>query len=274
MAGDNPIKGGVDTSPASPAPVIPEDAAQDDAANLVEAWFFQNFEDPARGMPRNGHDDGFYFTHGGPYSAADILSQVFQNRLSDSEINYLASQIERDNDAWVPSSGRRLPPDDEAEWDRAEWDRNRWPDPVTAAHVDMLSRIEDVERTLAVADASDGGIGHNRPPGSIDEPALPPIDREEIGRALALLKSQPVQPDTTAFVPIEVALKVIGRAAATVGVWLAARANDFVVEGVKAAGKVAGTGLAGWGVWHQLDADLQALVVAGFKWAGIINPLF
>lgn len=264
MLGDDPIKGGVDTAPASAAPVIPEDAAEDDAANLVEAWFFENFEDPARGMPRNGHDDGFYFTHGGPYAAADILFQVFQNRLTDSEINYLASQIDRDNDAWVPSAGRRLPPDEDEGWN-VNISMTLLDQPTPAdAYSEMLSRIEVVERALAVLDDHRAGIGHNQPPGPIDDLPLPPIDREEIGRALAVLKSQTVRPESKVRPLILRAIGSIKTAADVAGQWLAAKGDIAADEFAKSFGKTTGEMAA-----YALPGLLSALLAAATKWIGL-----
>lgn len=275
---DDPIKGDGEVAPASVAPPIPEAATIDEAFDLIEDWFNENFEDPVHGMPYDGREGGYLYTHGGPYEADDILYRVYGDRLSDSERAEIADRLNEESDAWVPSGARRLPPDDDdGEWDQADWDRSKWTKPDTAAaaaHAEMLSHIEAVEQTLTTIDADHGGMGHNKPPEVMERLPPLPIDREEMGRALAVLKSQPVRPEPGAFVSIEAALKVIGGTAAKVAAWHAARANDFVLEAVKAAGKVAGTGLAGWGAWHQLDADLQALVVAGLKWAGIINPPF
>lgn len=266
---DDVLRGDGQALPTSPVPSL-RGALPPIAARLMGEWFQANFEPPAVSTQYIYENIDYRHVGGGPYTSED-LAEVFESQLSRAVRRLTAQELDTVSRYWIPHVSRSLPPDDEADWDRAEWDRARWPDPATAAHADMLARIEAVERTLSAADASAGGRGHNRPPGPIDDLPLPPIDREEIGRALALLKSQPVQPETTAFVPIEAALKVIGGAAAKVAAWFAARVNDFATAAVKAAGGVAGTAIAGWGVWKQLDAELQALVVASLKWAGIIN---
>lgn len=45
---------------------------------LVE-WFFENYEDPANGVPYESAEGGYQYVFGGPYDAREALESRFPN---------------------------------------------------------------------------------------------------------------------------------------------------------------------------------------------------
>lgn len=262
MAG--PLDADIQIAAASKPPKIASNIALDDATILVVEWFGENFESPAQSTPYESREGGYQYIWGGPYETDDILDAAFGDEMSDELRSEVKSILENESDVWVPNSSRILAPSE-------DFGATYGLDDV---HAQMLQRVEAVERALAEIDKARRGIGHNRPPEPLNDEPLNEVERREMGEALATLRSQPIEPAATAFLSIENAIGTIKAAAAKVSAWLGARLSDFTIEAIKSAGKVAGSGVAGWGLWKQLDGDLQALVAAALKWATIINPPF
>jgi hypothetical protein len=46
-------------------------------------WFYENYEDPANGVPYDGREGGYIYTSGGPYDPEEELEKQFPNVSSD-----------------------------------------------------------------------------------------------------------------------------------------------------------------------------------------------
>lgn len=264
MAG--PLDADIQVLAASSIPDIDEDISLDDAVAVVEEWFLHNFEDPVHSTPYSSEDGGYSYVWGGPFEASEILDEAYDYELRSDVKEEVLSSLEAMGDTWVISQGRILPPDDDEEAESAG--------PVEASHQSLLEKVGAVERVLAEIDQARGGIGHNRPPESIDEEPITDLDRREMGEALSLLKAQPAQPSASAFMSIEAALGTLRKAAIKIGSYLAQRGNDFVTSAVKSAGDATGKAIIGLGAWSLLGNEVNDLIAAGLKWLGLINPPF
>ena len=224
------------------------------AVEQITDWFFANFEDPANSTPYESAEGGYLYIWGGPYDARDIIENVFADTASEELIAAAIEAVEREAHGGAPPERRTPPPADElpAARDRA------------ALQAEMLRRIAALERALDEASAS--GIGHNHPPEPIDEIALGPDDQQKIRRSLSVLKEQPPAPPEAAIPTLEAeARKLDGYSKRVLG-WLAERADDFVTEAFKEAGKEFGKWTARLMMWKTVGALLAAAATAAIAW--------
>lgn len=68
----------------------------------MEAWFRDNFEDPAEETPFVSQEGGYIWVNGGPYDAMDELVAEFSGIVPDSIIEELANQLEGECPEWAP----------------------------------------------------------------------------------------------------------------------------------------------------------------------------
>jgi hypothetical protein len=66
----------------------------------LEAWFFENYKDPADGVPYDNREGGYQYVNGGPYEAGEELVQAFPN-VPDHLVTMAADQIEFKGHEWV-----------------------------------------------------------------------------------------------------------------------------------------------------------------------------
>jgi hypothetical protein len=96
----------LDVGPLSPCPNV-RGLADEDAAEAMVEWFWENFEDPVHHTP---HDEGEYvFIWGGPYDAREELEAAFSSTTSERAIEIATDSIETEGFEWVPSSARIVP---------------------------------------------------------------------------------------------------------------------------------------------------------------------
>jgi hypothetical protein len=220
----------------------------DDAIALIRDWFFDNFEDPAHSTPYESAGGGYQYIWGGPYNTRDIVENVFADTASDELIETAIDEIELEGMEWVPSSRRRLPPEED--------DIEQVDDPAEL-HADMLRRIGELEQAVEEARATPG-IGHNNPPGAIEPVTLSAEDAREIKALLADLKQQPVVPTDDG---------KAARAAVDGLKQKAALLKEFItIETAKEAVKYAAGGLLVW-----LVPKVEAVILAALKWIGSLG---
>jgi hypothetical protein len=153
------------------------------------------------------------------------------------------------------------------------------PDAATSRR-EMLARLDDLERMIEPLVAGVGMIGHNGPPGSIEDPDLPEVepsltdppltvrDLDVIKASISELRLQASAPRPDLAV-VERSRGILGRAARFVGRWLLLAAD----EAVKAAGKTAGALLVAGAVmgWQQLAPALEGAASSVSAWAQTIE---
>jgi hypothetical protein len=204
-----------------------------DAVEAIKDWFLSNFEDPVHHTPYESAEGGYQYIWGGPYEARDIIENVFEGRAQRSVIEEAIGQLEGESLEWVPSSSRQQPPEPDFENEDEPPSRSS-----TELYREMQGRIRELEEVLAHTPRPPSGIGHNRPPESLDLEPLDESDRKEINEALDVIKSQPVEPADAE--PVALAYMKFETKLAKLGKWLAKQGEVFTTEAVKEAGKQTG----------------------------------
>lgn len=205
------------------------DLAHDEAVELIEEWFFENFEDPANSTPHESAEGGYQYIWGGPYYTRDIIENVFADTATDELITAAVKWLERKSSLWVPSIRRRKSPEDDGEM------VVEWLDPA-AAHAELQQQLLSLGEALAALPASPPGLGHNNPPETIEAVPYTPEDRAEIVSAVAALQAQPVTPVDDGKAATEAAT-VLEKKAGKFREWLVRQGDNFVTEFVKESGK-------------------------------------
>lgn len=175
---------------------------------LMMAWFYQNFEDPAERTPYENAEGAYQWIWGGPYKARDMLHQKFGAIVSTRLVEKAARAVEADGIVdWAPAPQREdkhvvasfppsvvgpiMPPDEPPPL-------YTFLDEPSAAYGTSLERHARAETRAAVEKLlaalpppQPAGIGHNRPPDSELEPAeRERASIEEVRRATAKLSSE------------------------------------------------------------------------------------
>lgn len=240
------------------------DLTVEEAAELIRDWFLENFEDPANMTPYESREGGYQYIWGGPYDARDVVSDIFADVVSDEIIEAAVSEIESDGIwEWAPHNGRIEPPED---WD----DR---PSGSTAAilHAAMLARIEALEAALRERRTTEPGIGHNRPPGPIEEDGWTAAHDREIDDALQILKAQPPEPDNQPPEAVE-AVSRLRTARQRIADYVMKQADNVVTNATSALGKTIGAGLAL--LLGDLAGLLDGVIEAASRWLSSLAAVF
>jgi hypothetical protein len=198
----------------------------EDAVEKIKDWFFENFEDPVHSTPYISAEGGYQYIWGGPYSARDIIENIFADAASQELIDAAIEELESEGWDWVPSSNRRQPPEEDEPPS----------EDASTLHAKMLRRIASLEEAMAQLPGVSPGIGHNRSPEPIEESPLTVADRTEIAAAVDALKAQPVEPQDEGKAATEAA-QILKSKGQKISEWLARQADTFVSEAVKEAGK-------------------------------------
>ena len=113
MAIDTSTWDEIQLDPLSPPPENFNDLSVEEAVKLIQDWFFNNFEDPAHSTPYDSGEGGYQYIWGGPYEAADVISNVFAGVAAEEVINAAIEAIEHEGLVWVPNERRIQPPEDD-----------------------------------------------------------------------------------------------------------------------------------------------------------------
>jgi hypothetical protein len=70
------------------------------SADEMVDWFFENFEDPANGVPYDSGEGGYQYVLDGPHNADDVLTDQFPEA-SREDIDEAVRVIENDGYEWV-----------------------------------------------------------------------------------------------------------------------------------------------------------------------------
>jgi hypothetical protein len=135
--------------------------SDEEIVDLMKAWFFDNFEDPAHSTP---WDEGEYvYIWGGPYNAEEELEDAFGDTATREAMEEAVSDIEHDGYEWAPSSSRLGPEEPSDEVVRAKiqlygalqrWDEDRVADLLAGkpgadfATAKLTVRVSDVATLL------------------------------------------------------------------------------------------------------------------------------
>ena len=76
---------------------------KEQASKVIErmtAWFYENYKDPADGVPYCSADGGYQYFNGGPYDPIDVLQEVFPD-VEFELVEAAANEIYNDGGEWV-----------------------------------------------------------------------------------------------------------------------------------------------------------------------------
>jgi hypothetical protein len=136
--------------PVGPPPDVAS-LSREDAIMSIKGWFLQNFDDPVHDTPYVSAEGGYQYIWGGPYEVRDILETFFSDVVPEELIRAAAEELENESLEWVPSSGRRQPPED--------WVNHSIPEDPHSIYLDSYHQVGDL---LAKESNDDGGHLINR----------------------------------------------------------------------------------------------------------------
>lgn len=208
---------------------------------LMIQWFSENFEDPAVRTPYESAEGGYQWIWGGPYEARDELYSMFGDLVSESLIEEVAEEVEREGlTDWAPVSSpddydETEPPDEPATLDiYLDEPGSRY---GTAAEREVRKKasiaLERLEKIIKKRQAI--GIGHNQPPEAMDVPDLP-----EVQKAVAELKLEFYKPNP-AIAKIKRWAKPLRDALVVASKWAARKADRAVDAAMTPIGAGSGT---------------------------------
>jgi hypothetical protein len=229
-------------------------AKRESAIETMEAWFFEQFEDPQIRTPSDGEDQTYIFPWGGPFEAGDVLHGAFSHDFDAEWIQAAAERIERDGTLeWAPTR---------------EGDYYEHPDPeeespplqVAQLSADILARLDALEAIVATLPTTPSNLGHNSPPEHI---GLPPYTDETAAEVVAAIAE--TRAELTVATPDPAKLETLSKRyegwGMKIGAWLAGKGNLIVDEFIKNSVKL-GT-LAGFlGLFTEIADKLTKLAHA------------
>ena len=92
-----------------------EKAGLETQKEVMEFWFYSNYEDPVHSCPYNSKEGGYQFIYGGPYEADEELLNEFSDIVPEEVIEELAKELQDECPEWSGDSS--VSPDDYTEWD-------------------------------------------------------------------------------------------------------------------------------------------------------------
>ncbi len=177
----------------------------DDIADLLVAWFLDNFEDPAERMPRDPESEyGYVFMDGGPYDAREVLNDFFYDEVGEEAIEKAVIKLERSSSVWSPK------PDVRPYTEYVVTNEN---DIVTDNGIPVVVSGQPYNRLEALADKAlrasftatkieklfQTGIGHNNPPEPIEKYTFDANDlrtiQNQLSNIVTLVQTQQLKTD-------------------------------------------------------------------------------
>ena len=160
---------------------------------VLKAWFFRNFEDPAESTPHDSSEGGYQFIWGGPYDADEELRDEFEPLgVSHEVIDEVVEEVTKDGlFLWAPTRDRLT---DESErhvddgWYPLALDEAVFPRPSEeqAARQNVLERIGALEERLRALEDNPPVAGSNVPPWTTE---TAPLSVDEYLRIEQIVKS-------------------------------------------------------------------------------------
>jgi hypothetical protein len=215
----------------------------------MEAWFFDQFENPEVEMPRDSDEQIYIFPWGGPFDAGDMLRDHFGHDYEESWIAETIESIEKDGTfEWAPTSHGDFyehPEPDRAETERAQ------------LGAQILMRLDELEHVIQSLGARPNSMGHNQPPDDIGLPPYSEEDRQVLAATIDETRTelQSPAPDAAKLATLSSRFRRVG---ALVGAWLAKKADLAVDEAIKTSIKAA-SWTAAVALLTDLGDDLIAL---------------
>ncbi len=78
-----------------------ENADEDTQLEVMKAWFFDHYEDPAESTPYETKEGGYIYIWGGPFNAFEILIEKFDGIVPEKVIEELATDLAGISTEWT-----------------------------------------------------------------------------------------------------------------------------------------------------------------------------
>lgn len=142
---------------------------KEDLIEVMKAWFFQNYEDPAEKTPYESAEGGYQYIWGGPYDAAEELAAEFGDHVAEDIIDEAVADIESGGLVdWAPRNIGGL--DDGI----VDADNGSWPPIIVtqiapasdepSAKQEVIDRVGALEEAVTTLGDQLAMMGHNQPP--------------------------------------------------------------------------------------------------------------
>ena len=223
-----------------------EDLQHLDRGTLIEmlkAWFYQKFEDPAEKTPYESAEGGYQWIWGGPYDASEVLSSEFGNHVAEEVIQKVAADVQADGlYEWAP---RNIADDDVVDADDGLWPPlvvTELPHPLAneaAARQQVRDRLTVLDAALEKLSDQPPMIGHNRPPEPLADVPLKPDDGRTIRLVIEAVRAEAEKP-TPELGRVDKEASKLRTVASRLGYWLKQRFD----KGADAFATTMGFGLA------------------------------
>ncbi|MXY05654.1 MAG: hypothetical protein F4169_01420 [Gammaproteobacteria bacterium] len=231
---------------------------------VLKAWFFHNFEDPAENTPYESREGGYQYIWGGPYDADEELRSEFEPLgVSDEVIDAVVEEVTRGGMfLWAPTYDRMADkstskvddgwfplPLDEVEFLR--------PSKEQASRQNVLERIGALEERLAVLEDNPPIVGSNVPPWTTETPPFSPDEYLLIKQLTKSIRGQAelTEPDCSL---LEKEASRLKHVAIGLGQWLKERLDAGADAFMTAIGTAAAVALIG--LYEELVQVCQAVV--------------
>ncbi|MEZ5814856.1 MAG: hypothetical protein R3E13_09115 [Alphaproteobacteria bacterium] len=243
---------GVQLDDVSVPPESFEGLNKEESLEAIKEWFFENFEDPAHRTPYESKEGGYQYIWGGPYDAEEIIREAFEGKASEEVIAAVIDDIQAEGWEWTTAGSRIQPPEEDYE------------DYVEHLFNSMQSQITDLEKKLEEFKSSPApGMGHNNPPGPINEMALSNIQIQNITINLNVLKEQsPHEADEKA----KAAVEALETEKNKLGDYLKSKGGMFLDETIKGAANKIGEKAVDLTFWYVMFEMLKELIETALKW--------
>ncbi|ESY58316.1 hypothetical protein X745_04685 [Mesorhizobium sp. LNJC374B00] len=203
---------------------------------LMVQWFHEHYEDPAVRLPYESAEGGYQWIWGGPYSADDGIQSEFSEVASFEVMEEAVDEVQSDGlFDWAPVAESQS--DDDGGFEPA-FDLDAFmgtrgePAPASKDDIDqlksaMLVQLAELKAQLQLGLHSYGMIGHNKPPGPIEDSPVSEGQAGEALNAIAKIEAEADSAEPTAGTVNE-SVGFLKQMARSVALWLRGRANAQV----------------------------------------------
>ncbi len=280
----------------------------------METWFRNHYEDPAERVSYQTSEGGYLWVAGlGPHYANEAIQEEFSH-VADFDLMMEAVEAVQEEGTydWASTDWFREI-DEEALRERDKEDRKEGfpytlpltfggrPSAGTApvfekgvfepgvfeeeeqrldeatARRNMLERLDRLEEMMAPLVAQVGMVGHNNPPGPIEDPDIPdpvlhPTEPPLTARDVAIVQTaiqdiraqaQESEPNLEA---VQKSQGVLARAARQIGRWCMSFVDEAVKSAGNATGKAAVVLIAGTIGWQQIGPVVESAASSVAAW--------
>ena len=210
---------------------------------VMKAWFYENFEDPAEQTPYVSAEGGYQWIWGGPFDASEVLSSEFGEHVPEEVIEAVVAEVQADGlYDWAP---KKIEIDDVVDADDGPWPPlvvTELPRPAAdegTSRREVLDRLAALEAAVEELRDQPPMMGHNRPPEPLEDVPLTPGDGRTIRLVVEAVREE-VQKPTPVVDEVEEGASRLHGIALRLGQWLKQRLD----QGADAFAKTLGAGIA------------------------------